>query len=384
MERFRRKTTMIVSCHVTPGGSVTRPQEVAMPITRHSTFSLILAMLVLWSVVPAPEARGAAGMDQAKAALEQAMAEVGETKGSQALLVLTNAAYARLDGDAAVGFLDAATAVTGATFGARSMLSVHSSMLSPLWFALYSPASNTLVYAVQKDGAFAAQKIDASPEHLLVPENWKAAGSGIIGGSLFSVASISLAWAVRPDYMSLQAASFHDHFCPGVNYGLIIGDYIEKRFPLGPGDAYVFAVAPSKCAADALHVMYNTTTGKGGDYGMGISEADLAKYVVNGVKPTAVVMRVNRKNDVCDALALGIDSARLYADIKMNEADLAPEGGPKNPMFYIARTRASREICRLPKEQRMGYVVELAKTSGKADLADTITANDPYAKVFGK
>jgi formylmethanofuran dehydrogenase subunit E-like metal-binding protein len=355
-----------------------------MPTTRRRTFSLILALLLLWSAIPAKAALSASGLDQAKAALEQAMADVGEKKGSQTLLVLTNAAYARLDGDSAVGFLDAATAVTGATFGARSLLCVHSSMLSPLWFSLYSPASNTIVYTAQKDGAFSSQKIDASPEHLFAPDNWKAAGSGIIGGSLFSVASISLAWAVTPDYMSLQAASFHDHFCPGVNYGLILGDYIEKRFPLGPGDAYVFAVAPSKCAADALQVIYNTTTGKGGDYGMGISEADLAKYAVNGVKPTAVVMRVNRKNDVCDALALGIDSARLYADIKMNEADLAPEGGQKNPLFYIARTRASREICRLPKEQRMGYVVELAKTSGKADLADKITANDPYARVFGK
>lgn len=376
---------VIVSKHDAPAGSATCPmKEAAMSMVRRRAFSLILALLLLWSAIPAPAARGASGMDQAKAALEQAMAEVGEKKGSQALLVLTNAAYARLDGDSAVGFLDVATAVTGATFGARSLLGVHSSMLSPLWFSLYSPASNTLVYAVQKDGAFAAQKIDANPGHLFAPDNWKAAGSGIIGGSLFSVVSISLAWAVTPDYMSLQAASFHDHFCPGVNYGLIIGDYIEKRFPLGPGDAYVFAVAPSRCAADALQVMYNTTTGKGGDYGMGISEADLAKYAVNGVKPTAVVMRVNRKNDVCDALALGIDSARLYADIKMSETELSPAGGGQNPLFYIARTRASREMCRLPKEQRIGYVVELAKTSGKADLADKITANDPYAKVFGK
>ena len=88
-----------------------------MPSTRRSSFPFILAMLVLLSVVPAPAARATTGMEQAKAALEQAMSEVGEKKGSQALLVLTNAAYARLDGDAAVGFLDVATAVTGVPSG---------------------------------------------------------------------------------------------------------------------------------------------------------------------------------------------------------------------------------------------------------------------------
>lgn len=352
-------------------------------MSRNARFAALVALFVLFAALPGP-AQAGPGLEAARSALEKALAESGAAKGAKDILILTNAPSVRLDGDSAVAFLDTARDVAGVSIGARSLLPVHSSMLAPFWFSVYDAASGTLIYAMHKDGAFASQKIDARPEAIFTPENWKTASTGLIGGSIFSVVSISLAWAVHPDYISLAAASFHDHFCPGVNYGLIIGDYIEKNLPLGPGDAYVFAVAPSRCAADALQVMYNTTTGKGGDYGMAISDADAAKYATNGIAPTAVVMRVNKKNDVCEAVAFGIDSKRLYADIKLDEAGLSPQGGPQNPVYFITRTKAARELCRLPKEQRMGYVVELARTSGKAALAEQVTANDPYAHVFGK
>ncbi len=354
-----------------------------MPMIRRNVLALVLTILASALPVAVQAADGPAGLDAAKAALTQALGTLGETKDSPNILVLTNAAYARMDGKTAERFLDTITEVTGATFGSRSLLSIHSSMLSPFWFSLYSKDKQKIVFCARKDGTFASQKIDARPDSLFEPETWKTVREGLVAGRLFSVASISLAWAANADSMALQAASFHDHFCPGVNYGLIMGDYIEKNFPLGPDDFYVFAVAPSNCAADALQVMYNTTTGKGGDFGMGISKQMQEKYAVGGIKPSAVVLRVNKKNDVCDALALGIDSARLYADMKLREADLSPPGGQENPLFHIARVRASRELCQMPRGKRIGYVVELKKISGKASLAEKITANDPYAAIWG-
>ncbi|MFZ5813067.1 MAG: FmdE family protein [Thermodesulfobacteriota bacterium] len=355
-----------------------------MPMARRGAGIVLPVMLLLGMLLSTHAAGGADGPDAAKAALSRSLTALGEAKGSPDLLVLTNAAYARLDGKTAERFLDDVTEVTGASLGSRSLLSIHSSMLAPFWFSLYSKNKQKIVFCALKDGAFASQEIDAAPDALLAPDNWKTIRDGLIGSRLFSVASISLAWTGNPDFMALQAASFHDHFCPGVNYGLIMGDYIEKNFPLGPDDRYVFAVAPSNCAADALQVMYNTTTGKGGDYGMGISKEQQAAYALNGITPSAVVLRVNTKKDVCDALALGIDSARLYADMKLDEADLAPPGGQQNPLFHITRVRASRELCRMPKEKRIGYVVELKKMSGKASLAGEITANDPYAPIWGR
>jgi hypothetical protein len=53
-------------------------------------------------------------------------------------------------------------------------------------------------------------------------------------------------------------------------------------------------------------------------------------------------------------------------------------------MFWIARVKASRELARLPREQLLGYIVELNKFSGKASLTDEIAGGDPYALVWNR
>jgi hypothetical protein len=61
---------------------------------------------------------------------------------------------------------------------------------------------------------------------------------------------------------------------------------------------------------------------------------------------------------------------------------MAPQGGPGNPMFWIARVKMSRELVRLPKERLLGYVAELKRFSGKASLAEEVAGSDPYALVW--
>jgi hypothetical protein len=38
----------------------------------------------------------------------------------------------------------------------------------------------------------------------------------------------------------------------------------------------------------------------------------------------------------------------------------------------------------MPKDKRIGYVVELKKMPGTAALAEDITANDPYGPIWGQ
>ncbi len=92
----------------------------------------------------------------------------------------------------------------------------------------------------------------------------EAASSGLVGKNLFSVVSISLTWAVSPPWPLLLASTFHDHFCPGLNAGYILAEYIAANLPLGPGEQYVTVTAPGKCPADALQVLFNTTGGERG------------------------------------------------------------------------------------------------------------------------
>ena len=97
-----------------------------------------------------------------------------------------------------------------------------------------------------------------------------------------------------------------------------------------------------------------------------------------------IAMRVSRKADVCQGIVFGFDWNRAYGDTGVKAEVIAPPGGSSDPMFWIARVKASRELARLPREQLLGYIVELKRFTGKARLADEIAGGDPYAVVWDR
>jgi formylmethanofuran dehydrogenase subunit E-like metal-binding protein len=347
-----------------------------------------VGLLFLFSVVVlfALSSDGAAQVSQelgnAQEALSNAMTEIGLSKGNPNLLLLTNAGYGQIGYQTTEGFLDVAQGVTGCSVGRRSLLAVHSSVQEPLWCALYRKDRGKMVFFKWTGKTFDRQTIDASLERILTPEGWKQASSGLIGQKLFSVVSISVTWAVDPPWTLLLSATFHDHFCPGVNSGYIAGQYLLEKLPPGPGDQYVFVTAPGLCPADALQVMFNATAGKSSGYTMAMSGESLAKYAKGGVQPSIVAMRVNKKSDNCEGKVLGFDWNKAYADTGVKADEISPQGGQANPMFWVARAKMSRELASLPKEKLIGYIVELKQFSGKAGLAAKVAGGDPYAQVW--
>jgi formylmethanofuran dehydrogenase subunit E-like metal-binding protein len=334
------------------------------------------------STAAGPQGGLSAERGQAREALSKALAEMGVPKGDKNLLILTNAGYGQIGSQTSEAFLDVAQDVTGCSQGRRSLLQIHTSVQEPLWTALYRKDTGKLVFSKWTGKGFEAQLIDASPEKILTPDEWKQASSGLIGQKLFSIASIAVTWAVEPPWVLLLAATFHDHFCPGVNSGYIAGQYLMEKLPLGPGDQYVHVTAPGKCAADALQVMFNTTAGKTSGYTMTISDKTLEKYAKGGVRPSITAMRVNRKSDTCEGRVLGFDWNKAYADTGVKAEEMAPKGGSSNPMFWVARAKMSRELARLPKDKLLGYIANLKQFSGKAALADKVAGGDPYAVVW--
>jgi len=334
------------------------------------------------TVAAGPEGTLSLEMGQAKEILSKALAELGLPKGDKRLLVLTNAGYGQIGPQSTEGLLDLAQDVTGCSQGRRSLMPIHTSVQEPLWGALYRKDTGKMVFFKWTGKGFEKQTIDASPEKVLTPEGWKDASSGLIGQKAFSVISISLTWAVDPPWTLLLAATFHDHFCPGVNSGYIAGQYRLEKLPPGPGDHYVFVTAPGLCPADALQVMFNATAGKSSGYTMAISGESLAKYAKGGVQPSIVAMRVNKKSDACEGRVLGFDWSKAYADTGVKADEIAPQGGQANPMFWVARAKMSRELALLPKEKLLSYIAELKQFSGKANLADKVAGGDPYAHVW--
>jgi formylmethanofuran dehydrogenase subunit E-like metal-binding protein len=321
---------------------------------------------------------------KAQEAAVRALSEIGLPKGDANLLVLTNAGYGQIGPQTTEIFLDISREVTGCSVGTRSLLSVHTSINEPLWCSIFRRDTGKLVFLKWTEQDFAQQVVDASPERILTTEGWKTAAAGLLGRNIFSVVSVSLTWATGPPWPLLLSASFHDHFCPGVNAGYVVGEYCRNKMALGPGEQYIFVTAPAICPADALQVIFNTTAGKSSGYAMYIAPALSAKYEKDKVKPMTIVMRVNRKTDLCEGIVFGFDWNKAYADTHVKADEMTPQGGPGNPMFWIARVKMSRELARLPRERLLGYIVELKRFTGNARLADEIAGGDPYALVWNR
>ncbi len=158
--------------------------------------------------------------------------------------------------------------------------------------------------------------------------------------------------------------------------------YLVRNLPLGSGDKYAFVGAPSKCFMDALQVLFDTTAGKAGAFGMPLSGKAAAKYFGQKAGPMVIAMRVNDKADKCRGLVLGFDWKKAGADTGV--IDLAPKGGPSNPLFWIARVKMSSVMATLPLERKLDYIVKVKEFSGPAALSKKVAVGggDPYAVVW--
>ncbi len=321
---------------------------------------------------------------RAQEVLAKAMAQMALAPGDPRLLVLTNAGFGQIGNETTEAFLDIAVKETGCTLGKRSLLTVHTSVQEPLWWALYRKDTGKIAFFKWTGGGFAEQIIYASPEKVLSAEGWKAAQAGPIGRNLFSVVSISLTWAVNPPWTLLLSSTFHDHFCPGLNAGYIFALYVMDHLPLAPREQYVMVAAPGRCPIDALQILLNTTGGKQSAYVMGIDKDLLAKYSKGSVQPFIVAMKVNRELDACDGIVLGFDWEKMMTDTSIKREHLYAKEGPKDPWYWISRVKASVELAKMPKEKLLGYAVELKRFSGKADLADKMASSDPYAVIWNQ
>jgi|GEM_PF-673628 len=344
--------------------------------------SLFLGLAaVVFFLTPLCAAAAPGGMEKMETALKSALAEIGLPAGDGRLFMLTNAGYGQVDNQSTEAFLDIAGATTGCTIGKRSLLPVHSPFYEPLWASLYRRDTGALLFIGWAEGGVKKQRINAAPEALLIPSAWKEAASGVIGKHLFSIVSLSHGWSAGAPWTLLTAGSFHNHLCPGVNIGYISGMYVMKELPLGDGDRYVFVSAPAKCWADALQVMFDTTTGKGGGYADAISDKKLGRYAQNGIDPTLIAMRVNRKNDVCDGIALGFDWDKAFAATRVSKEEFNAPGGP---LPAISRVKMASALAGAPIEKNLPYIVPLKRFSGKAALANAAAEGDPYAAIWGK
>jgi hypothetical protein len=156
--------------------------------------------------------------------------------------------------------------------------------------------------------------------------------------------------------------------------------YLDRSLPLGPGDTYVFVGAPPICAMDALQSAYGATMGKHGSYSV-LSAKAAGKHARDGVAPTLIAMRVNKKKDTCQGVCIGFDWAKSESFTGVTGADRTPPGGKSNPLFYISRVKMSWKLAQMDMKDKVACIRDLGRFQGPASLAGEVAGADadPYA-----
>jgi len=357
-------------------------------------FILIVELIGLsWSFSENRDLRLNQEMLQGGNFISNALNELGTEKGNGNLLCITNAGYGTLKGQTTEAFLDLFSNMTGCSMGTRSFLAIQTSYVDPLWCALYRKDHRRLIFIKWCETTFKVQKVDLAYDKIYQPENWKTNASGIIGGNnlLFSLVSISSSWSENASWTHLKAAGFHNHYCPGVEVGYLIAQYLKNNLPLREGERYFFMGAPPYCPMDVLQVLFDATPGKQMVFSKTIDPKKIEKYsgdlwFDNPPLPPliAIALRVNAKSNICQGVVLGMDYKSLFNDIGENYLDFNPLGGKSNPIYHIARVRVASKMVSMNMAEKLRYIKEVKSFSGPAALTQKIAreGTDPYAIIW--
>jgi formylmethanofuran dehydrogenase subunit E-like metal-binding protein len=199
------------------------------------------------------------------------------------IIVLTNSGYAEVNSATTQGALDGLSYVTGAARGNNTLIEIHSSPWTKLWFAVYDRKSGLCSYmevslSSSGDVVFDIQALEQiNFDHLSShAEEYKAKfDKKVFGGNEFRVVSIVNAIVEEAPSCAVRAFEFHDHFCPGVTSGIMMASWLKKHFaPESGADYFIQAIQPW-CKEDAMMALLNATPGKG-SYSVNYpSDADL-------------------------------------------------------------------------------------------------------------
>ncbi|MCP4578496.1 MAG: hypothetical protein GY846_19655 [Deltaproteobacteria bacterium] len=332
-------------------------------------------------------------MQPASNALLKAHKEMGLQKGDKRLLTLTNAGYGTLKGQSTEAFLDIICETTGCTMGKGNLLMVHTPFTEPLWFGLFRKDTGKLIFNKWVKNSFKQKEINISPDKIMNPKAWMEAASKPMGRkNLFSMVSMANSWSMGAPWSLMKSAEFHNHVCPGIHAGCILGTYLKTAFPLRKGDKYIFIASPPYCPGDAVQMMFDATVGKKGTFAKGLNKKMIKQYAgalwhENAPLPplVGIVLKVNGKADSCEGVVMGMDWKSLYSDVGMDYKTLSPEGGKKNPLFHITRIKLSQKMIGMAMADKLKYIKEIKRFSGKASLVKKLTqaGMEPYGVIRG-
>lgn len=225
-------------------------------------------------------------------------------------LVLTNAGYAMIAGHATHACLDGLAEAAEVSVGKESLLSIHGKAQDPLWFFFVDQATGDAAY-VQTDPAaldLSALTMGDPPFSVTATHNIKAqnllddlqTAHGAIfepkafNGNEFRLITLANLFLQNAPPELIEAARYHDHYCPGVTSGYYLVEYLKSHFPLTDAysDYFVLSIPPY-CKDDALITLLNATPGKSGYGVFHLLDSDKARLKESAKNIAGVFFRWN-------------------------------------------------------------------------------------------
>ena len=254
----------------------------------------------------------ALGRSAAQQALRLIKSESGKMPVKADLIAMTDAGYAEIGGQSTMGALDGVTAVTGASRGRNTLIELHATYASQLWFAIYDRSSGICAYIEAGDfsganfKAQSAARIDIDWLRANADQARQVLEAKPFGGNEFRIVTAANAIAAGASAATARAFEFHDHFCPGVSSGILMAEYVKKNFASGSHGYFVHTLNPW-CKEDALAVLLNATPGKKSYYVSYPTEAELNALTGEAKLAATIVYRQNPESRVWEGLVLGCE-----------------------------------------------------------------------------
>ncbi len=241
-------------------------------------------------------------------------------------VVLTNAGYSEVNGQETKGSIDGITSASAVSIGNNTVVQVHSSPWSNLWFAFYDPFSGNCVYMEVDSKALEGRRDfhDLKPSQIFkktvlekinyqyviekADEFDKKIQNKIFGGNEFRIITIANALALKVPNYFINAITFHDHYCPGVTSGILMVNWVKKNFPLDGRNYFVQTIDPW-CKEDALIMILNATPGKKQYSVTYPSSEDKAKWKEDYKNATTIIYRQDPSTNQWEGIILGFTFA---------------------------------------------------------------------------
>lgn len=293
---------------------------------------------------------GASAADNAFTAMKKAGAD--PQKGD--IIILTNAGYAEVNGMSTQGALDGLTEITGAARGNNTLVEIHSSPWTKLWFALYDKKSGLCSYMevaekASSAGKFSKESIERIDFNYLSShaDEYKAKfNNKVFGGNEFRIISIVNAIIEGAPSYAVRTFEFHDHFCPGVTSGIMMASWLKSNFPPVSGSNYFVQAIQPWCKEDALMVLLNTTPGKK-SYSIAYpTDADLERLLPDAKDASTVVYRKKKDSENWEGIVLAFN---WTSDTQCPETGNGIVDKVCQDLWYLERMERSEEFITVIK-----------------------------------